>query len=132
MNVADERATIADLLRTLTLSWRGGDYAALEPLFHERMVIGAPGQTLTLIEGRAACVETYREFGERVVVETYTEDPPWIGVWGDTAVSTYAFTLSWTDDDGFHAAAGQDVLTWSKEGGTWRVVGRMLLESAAA
>jgi hypothetical protein len=130
MSIAAERAQISDLLRTLTISWRTGDWAALEPIFHERMVIGAPGQTMTLIEGREACIETYRDFGERVVIETYSEDTAWIGVWGETAVASYAWDMTWTDDEGFHAANGQDVLTLAKERGGWRVVGRMLLETA--
>lgn len=132
MSTSDERAIIADLLRKLTMAWRSADFAALEPIFHDRMVIGAPGQTMTLIEGRSACIDTYRDFVERVVIETYTEDPAWIGVWGDTAVASYSWDMTWTDDEGFHAASGQDVLTWSKDGGSWRVVGRMLLETARA
>jgi hypothetical protein len=40
--------------------------------------------------------------------------------------------MTWTDDDGFHAASGQDVLTLSREDGVWRVVGRMMLETARA
>lgn len=132
MSIASERAVISDLLRRLTMAWRSGDYAALEPIFHDEMVIGAPGQTMTLIEGRDACIDTYRAFTERAVIETYTEDPAWIGVWTDTAVASYAWDMTWTDDDGFHAASGQDVLTLAKERGAWRVVGRMLLETARA
>jgi hypothetical protein len=132
MSIAAERATISDLLRQLTRAWRTGDFASLEPIFHNDMVIGAPGQTMTLIEGREACIETYRDFSERAIVETYTEDPAWIGVWTNTAVASYAWDMTWTDDEGFHASSGQDVLTLAKEEGAWRVVGRMLLETARA
>lgn len=132
MSIATDRAVIGELLRKLTMAWRSGDFDALAPIFHERMVIGAPGQIMTLIEGREACIDTYRDFGERSMIETYTEDPAWIGVWSDAAVASYAWDMTWTDDDGFHAASGQDVLTWSREDGVWRVVGRMMLETARA
>jgi hypothetical protein len=130
MSIAAERATFSDLFRKLTFAWRTRDLAGLELIFHRDMVIGAQGQTMTLIEGRDACIETYRDFAERAIIETYTEDPAWIGVWTDTAIASYAWDMTWTDEEGFHAASGQDVLTLAKEEGAWRVVGRMLLETA--
>lgn len=128
--IAHERGLILDLIAEVGQAWRARRFEELSRYFHEAMVIGAPGQTLTLIQGREACIEAYRDLLDGAEIETYAEEPAWVGVWGATAVASYAWVMTFSDEDGAHAAAGNDVLTLAKGPHGWRVVGRMLLETS--
>ena len=93
----DDRAAVAAILRAITAAWRNGRAGDLDPLFHARMVIAGAGHE-AYASGRAACVESYREFAANAAVTAYDESAPTIHVWGDTAVAHYAWTMTWQRD----------------------------------
>lgn len=127
----DDRAAVVAVLRAITAAWRGGRTGDLSPLFHERMVIAGPGHQV-FASGRAACIESYREFATSAVVTAYDESAPAIHVWGDTAVAHYAWTMTWRRDGASATESGTDQFVLGRTQGRWQALHRLLLLSAAA
>jgi ketosteroid isomerase-like protein len=128
MTIEQDRNAITALLQDMTHAWRTGEYEGLVRLFHPHMVIAAPGLFEDRVVGREACIQTYRDFGERARITDYHEEEPWIGIWGPTATASYSWVMAWDDEDGASAAAGRDVLALNKGEDGWRIVGRLMIE----
>jgi ketosteroid isomerase-like protein len=127
----DDREAVAAILRAITAAWRDGRADDLVPLFHERMVI-AGSECEIHASGRAACVESYREFAANAAVTAYDESAPAIHVWGDTAVASYAWTMTWRRDGAPSAEAGTDQFVLGREQERWQVLHRLLLFAPAS
>ncbi|MDR7420135.1 MAG: DUF4440 domain-containing protein, partial [Armatimonadota bacterium] len=69
------RETIQRLLKEINAAWLGGDADRLAAYFHERMVIVSP-RFQDRVEGRAACVASYREFVQSARIHHYHETEP--------------------------------------------------------
>lgn len=127
----DEREAVAAILRAITAAWREGRADDLAPLFHERMVIAGP-EHKAYASGRAACVESYREFAANAAVTAYNETAPTIHVWGDTAVASYAWSMTWRRDGAPSTETGTDQFVLGREQERWQVLYRLLLFAPAA
>jgi hypothetical protein len=81
------------------------------------------------IEGRAAVIESYMEFMEHSAVGEYFEDEPTIDLWGDTAIASYHWAMTWVSAGIAESAAGYDVFTFARRTDgdqTWRAVWRTM------
>lgn len=127
----DDRGVIASAVAKLSESWLGRQYRALAECFDENVVMMMPGGT-GQVQGRAAIVDSYRDFMESATLTEYHEDPALIDVWGDTAVASYRWAMSWVSNGKPESGAGCDVLVFRRaEGDDWRVVWRtMVLDPA--
>ena len=126
-----DRAAIRASLLELDRAWREGRYGDIGPLVHESVTVIPPGFR-NRVEGRAPYVESYREFGANAKVEAYSLSPPTIEIWGDTAVATSRYEMTWDRDGRGHSESGHDVLVLSKRHDRWCVVWRTLIPSAKA
>jgi ketosteroid isomerase-like protein len=79
-----------------------------------------------MLRGRVACVESYREFAANAKVHDYTESDLKIAVWGDTAVCTYAWSMTYQRDGEQSREAGTDQFVLSREGKKWLAVYRYI------
>lgn len=127
----DDRSLVAATLAKLSDAWLGRHYRSLADCFDEDAVLMVPGGT-SRVEGRAAVVDSYRDFMESAAVTEYHEDPPMIDAWGDTAVASYRWAMSWVSNGKPDSGAGCDILVLRRaESDDWRVVWRtMTLEAA--
>lgn len=127
----DDRAIVAAMLDRLDAAWRERRYRALADCFDEEVVMMLPGGTGRVV-GRAAVVDSYRDFMESAIVTEYHEDPAMIDVWGDTAVASYRWAMSWVSNGKSDSGAGCDILVFRRfDDDEWRVVWRtMSLEPA--
>jgi hypothetical protein len=120
---------VREVVSRISAAWQSRRYEDLLDYFDDEMVIVGPGFQ-GRVEGRKACVESYREFMERVSIERYEEAVPVIDVWEGTAVATYRWEMDWTSGGVPNRDAGHDIVVLSRadSGGAaaWRVVWRTI------
>jgi ketosteroid isomerase-like protein len=127
---------IRDVVSRLSAAWQSRRYEELVGYLDDDVVIVAPG-FLGRVEGRKACIESYREFMERVTIERYEEAVPVIDVWEGVAVATYRWEMAWTSGGVPNRDAGHDILVLHRRppgsaGGAWRVVWRAITSEGGA
>jgi hypothetical protein len=126
--IDDHRAEVRLTLGRISAAWQDRRYQELATLFDEHIVMVLPGLSAR-IEGRAAVVESYMEFMEHSTVSEYWEDEPTIDVWGDTAIASYHWEMTWVSGGRSESAAGYDVFTFSRRTDgdqAWRAVWRTM------
>jgi ketosteroid isomerase-like protein len=120
-------ADVYDVLSNISEAWQLRQYDKLASHFDPDMTIVSPGFERR-VQGRAACVDSYREFMDRATIERYEEAVPVVDVWGDTAVATYRWEMAWTAEGTADDEAGHDIVVLrrsSRDGvEAWRVVWR--------
>ena len=113
----------------ITAAWRQGRIDALSRFYRPDVVFVQPGFG-GRVEGREACVESYRDFLTAATVHDYAEDAPRVDVFGDTAIAVTHFEIDYQLEDKRHRETGHDMLVLVREEGEWRVAWRTLLPSA--
>jgi hypothetical protein len=126
-DIADE---IRQLLRRINDAWIKGNPDELNSFFHERMVIKGP-ELQTVGNGREACVQGYKDFLKIAVVKDYHESEPAIDVWGNTAVATLPWTMTYELDGQQYTESGHDTFVFTHENRRWLAVWRILLSKPA-
>ena len=117
----DVREEILQLMKNINDAWVRGRSEELEEYFHEDIVF--QGRT----KGRRPCVDSYREFTDRATIREFKESDFSINIWGNTAVVTYDFKISYIMDAWNYQDSGQDSFVFIWEGDRWRVVWRMVV-----
>jgi hypothetical protein len=116
-------AQVQEVVSRLSVAWQSRSYAELSGHLDDDVVIVAPGFQ-GRVEGRNACVESYREFMERVTIERYEQAEPVIDAWEGTAVATYRWEMHDILVLQRRAPANADV--------AWRVVWRAITSESGA
>ena len=112
---------VRETLRTLNECWTKADGQDLVHYFHERMVAVTPVDRQRR-EGRESCVAGWVEFARSVTIRHWRETDVKIDLFGDTAIVSYYFDMSF--DAGGHTVQmeGRDLFTFVKENGQWWAV----------
>lgn len=118
--------TIQTMVKTINKAWIKGRGAELDSYLHEDMVMIMPGFSAE-VNGKAACIDSYVEFARNADVLRYEEVDVSIQTWGDTAVVYYDFEIEYAMAGERFAETGQDVMIFTYEMGSWKVVWRTLL-----
>lgn len=100
-------------------------------LLHEAMVIVPPGGGEP-VRGRAACIDSYRDFTVQARVLRFEELSPSIDVFEHTAVVAYDFAITYEIGGTWTTERGRDVLVLTRQGDSWRAVWRTQLPSDGA
>ncbi len=108
-------------LRALNDAWTKGDPADLRHYFHEHMVAFA-GNARERIEGREACVKGWSAFANATEIHAWREISPKIQIYGNTAVVTYYFDMSFSMDGQEIEMDGRDMFVFVKDNGKWLAV----------
>jgi hypothetical protein len=101
--------------------WTKGDGSRLVDYFHPRMVAITP-TTRERIFGQKACVAGWMEFAKTAKTHYLKEIDPQIELFGNTAVVTYDFDMSFDMHGQTITMSGRDMLTLVKENDKWWVV----------
>jgi len=128
----DERAEVAqvrDVVSRLTAAWREQRFEAMTELLHEEVVFESPGFS-GRIQGRRACVDSYRQFMAAATVLEYVEHAVAVQTWGATAVARTHWEMAWRQGDASQREDGHDVMVLTRDGGNWQVVWRTLVPTA--
>ena len=117
---------IIRLLKKINRDWVKGRARELKEHFHEDMVIVHPhfqGRS----EGRQACVEGYEDFISRAEVRQYSETDFALDLWGDTAVVSYKFDISYVMKGKSYRESGHDLFVFTRLRGKWLALWRTLI-----
>jgi ketosteroid isomerase-like protein len=120
---------IAGLVKSLNLAWREKEFDRLEPFFAETVVVqDSAGHRL--VEGKIACIQSYRDFMEIAKVFAYEEEEPDIIFGSGFAIASYGWRIEYEIDGANFNDKGRDWLAVEKQNGIWRVVWRLLVQAA--
>lgn len=125
-----DREKILQILHKINEAWSKGEADQLKEYFHDDLVILGPNLQ-RMGEGKKACMESYKEFIAQAIVHDYREIDHTIDVWGNTAVVTYVFDISYEMNGQTFRESGHDMFVFNREGEQWLAVWRMVLPSPA-
>ena len=129
MGMKSERAQqseIQGVLSRLTAAWTEERFDELEDILHQSVVFVQPGFA-GRVEGRTACVDTYRKFMSSAKLLNYSERDVTIDVWGTTSIATYAYHISWEMQGKSRRERGRDLFVFVREESRWQVVWRTVI-----
>ena len=113
-------------VQAINACWVEGRPEDLDQFFDEQIVFVAPGFQHR-IEGRAACVESFRDFCSKARVHDLKVNDPGVDIFGGTAVVTYGFVVEYALDSETFSESGRDVWVLSKRDAKWNGVWRTIV-----
>ncbi|MBN2364903.1 MAG: nuclear transport factor 2 family protein [Calditrichaeota bacterium] len=116
---------LIDIVKQINLSWREGHPEKLEKFFHENMMIVSADMKI-LGDGREACIRSYVDFINQVILHKYEESQPEVHVWGNTAIAWYDYEIGWEMNGKSHQESGKDLFVFSWQDGKWLAIWRRL------
>jgi len=123
---------IRELIRAMNDAWLGLPAeeipAALGGCFHDHMVIRGADLTVTA-RGKDACIQSYVDFVQQVVIHECTLEDPEIDLAGDSAAAVYNWEMTYELGAQEYHEAGADVLMLARTDGRWLVTWRLMLPS---
>jgi hypothetical protein len=106
--------------------WVRGRTEDLEKHFHTDIVFVAPGFQQRL-EGRAACVDSFRDFCASATVHDFRTSGPSVDVFGETAVATYSFEIEYGLGSESFSESGRDMWVFVRDQERWLAVWRTIV-----
>lgn len=103
---------------------------AMKGLWHEDAVILAGAQEMA--RGRDACVKSYQDFVEQASLTETRLGEPSIEVWGDVAVATSAWHMTYDLDGQTHRESGHESFVLVRTDRGWEIVWRSIVPTARA
>lgn len=94
--------------RDLNFAWYEGRYDDLERYYHPDVVMSVPG-CLQPVVGRAAMLETYREFAEAVKVHAFSINQMEVFAYDGVELCHLDFEVDYETSDGRFQEQGRDV-----------------------
>lgn len=119
-----------DTVRRVNQAWVRNRTEELEALLHPSVVVVPPPPALPA-RGRDACIESYRDFVRTARVLHFEELTPAVEVFGDTAVVTYDFAITYEVSGTYTTERGREIFVLTHEDGRWQAVWRTQLPAAA-
>lgn len=108
-------------LKELNGTWTKGHPEDLKNYFHMDMVAITPTDRKRR-EGREACVADWVEFAKAAKIHSWKEIDPRVQIYGNVAVVTYYFEISFEKDGQTINFGGRDMFVFVKEGDRWWAV----------
>ena len=109
------------IVQQLNKAWTTGNPEALKDFFHRDMVAITATDRLRL-EGKEACIASWKAFSDAAKIHYWKEIDPKIRLYGDTAVVTYYFDMSFDMGGQSITMGGRDMFVMVREEGKWWVV----------
>lgn len=108
-------------LRALNDAWTTGAPDDLQEYFHENMVaVTATDRARRL--GRDACIAGWKAFAQAATIHYWRELDPDIRVYGDAAVVSYYYEMSFEMSGQTINTGGRDLFFFVRENGRWWAV----------
>lgn len=130
----NEREAVRVLLNRINDAWLkrppGEISGVLQDCFDPRMVIKGPGFQ-PLAQGSKACARSYEDFVRQATVRCCKVSEPDIDLYGNTAVATYSWEMTYELNGQVYDESGHDLFVLTRDEGQWRAVWRAMLPSAA-
>jgi len=123
------REEIWQILKEINAAWVNDRTDELNRFFHEDMVI-AGHDFRKLGEGKGACVKSYKDFRSQISIHDFHEEDAAIDIFGDTAIATYRFEITYEMNGKTFNESGRDVFIFVREEGRWQAVWRTIVPIA--
>ena len=114
------------IVKEINDSWLLGRPESLDSYFHNDVVFVAPGFSQR-IEGRAACIDSFRNFCANAKVREYKPSDPAIDICDETAIATYSFKIDYDLDTESFNEGGRDVWVFVRDKEKWLAVWRTII-----
>ena len=111
-------------VQAMNRCWTCGDLSELDRLndyFHDTMVAITPTDKHRL-EGRETCVAAWKAFARNANVHYWKESDPKVQVYGNAAVVTYYYDMSFDMGGRTITTGGRDMFTLIHKDGKWWIV----------
>ena len=122
MSKAEENEVL-EFVTMLNAVWTkdGGNVERLKEYFHPSMVAITPTER-EILEGRDACLASWQRFVQTAKIHHWDELQPSVRLFGDTAVVTYYFDMSFESNGNTIKLGGRDMYVLVREHGRWWAV----------
>lgn len=131
MDEQRDASQLAQITSEINAAWVAGDIERATDHFHPRVVVVARGAAQR-VEGRDACLQSYRDFTAHAVVHELTTGDPHIDLFGETAIVITPFRIDYEMNGVRSVERGRDVFVFARAGGRWVAVWRTLFADPAA
>ncbi len=115
-----------DTLQRINRAWLHGEEDVPLDALHPEMVIVPPGFQQRIV-GREACAKGYRAFARDATVDSYEESDADVRVFGDTAIASYRYVLTYEMDGAAYRDEGVDLYVFTRADGHWQAAWRALV-----
>ena len=116
-----EQQEIWTAVRAMNDSWTKGNPDDLAHFFHPQMVAITPVDRLRR-DGAEQCIAGWKGFAETARIHNWREIDPLIRVYGDAAVVTYFYEISFEMGGQRYEEGGRDLFFFIRENGRWWAV----------
>ncbi len=118
---------IWQLVQRMNDAWaKPGGPEDLASFFREDIVMAHPDFTQRT-EGRDACVASYEDFCKQAAIRDFKITNPGIDVFGDTAIATYSYEITYEMGGELFNDTGRDVFVFVRENDRWQAVWRTMI-----
>ena len=117
---------VRQTLDAINQAWRERCFEALNTLLAEDIVMKGPGLK-ELVRGRQATIQSYVQFMAQSKIIEYSETNHAVDSWGDVAVATYDWTMTYEQKGQTSTDKGQDMFVFTRTNSGWLAVFRLIL-----
>jgi hypothetical protein len=117
---------VRETLDAINRAWRQHNFAAMETHLDENIVMRGPGLK-EYANGRRAFIESYAQFMDKSHVTEYAETNHAINTWGNVAVATYDWTMTYEQKGQTKTDKGNDMFVFHRVPNGWEAVLRVVL-----
>lgn len=112
---------VLKFIQDMNRCWTESKPKGLNNYFHANMVAITPTDKNRL-EGKTACMAVWTAFAKNTKIHSWKEREHKIQLYGNTAIVTYYFDISFSMGGQTINMSGRDMFTLIKENGKWWVV----------
>ena len=116
-----EEANVWRTVQDMNRAWTTGNPEKLRDYFHDEM-IAITATDHDRLAGRQACLDSWTRFAVSAEIHSFTESDPRVQLYGDTAIVTYYYDMSFQMDGQTTRASGRDMFVMIKREGKWWAV----------
>ena len=120
------RQEIRELIEQLNDAWVKGSPEHLSLFFREDITMVHP-DFVNRTEGREACIASYEDFCTQAKVNEFKLGEKSIDVFGDTAIATYSYEISYEMGGEQFTDTGRDLFVFIRENDRWQAVWRTMI-----
>ena len=117
---------VRETLDAINGAWRQKNFSAMEAHIDENIVMKGPGLK-EYAKGRQAFIESYAQFMAGSHILEYAESNHTINTWGNVAVATYDWTMTFEQKGQTKTDKGNDMFVFHRVPHGWEAVLRVIL-----
>lgn len=123
---ANGSGNVLDFIEAFSAAWRSGEHERVLAFLHPAVVFVSPTGDVQL-RGADAAATSYVDFVRQATIDRYAEQPPTVHFFGEAAMASYAWEMTWSLQGDVYTDSGRDQLLLVRGGAHgWTVAWRSL------